>query len=73
MRTVLAKSAIDLLKGGADPQAAAQAAVRLLADKTASTGGIILVGRRGKVGYARNTTHMPVCAITGSGQLLLEC
>jgi beta-aspartyl-peptidase (threonine type) len=73
MRTVLAKSAIDFLKGGADPQAAAQEAVRLLADKTASTGGIILVGRRGKVGYARNTTHMPVCAITGSGQLLLEC
>ena len=68
IRTVLAKSAIDLLKAGVDPQSAANQAVTLLAEKTGSTGGLILIDRHGKIGYARNTTHMPVCWITNSGQ-----
>ena len=35
------------------------------------TGGIILIDRWGKVGYARNTTHMPVCSISGAAQIVL--
>jgi beta-aspartyl-peptidase (threonine type) len=66
MRVVLAKTAVDLLKDGIAPQAAAEEAVRLVAAKTGSTGGLILVDRYGKVGYARNTTHMPVCFIANS-------
>ena len=72
IRVVLAKSAVDLLKDMADPQSAAKQAIELLAGKTQSTGGLILVDRHGKIGYARNTMHMPVCWISGSGQVLLE-
>jgi len=28
------------------------------------SGGIILIERRGKIGYACNTTYMPVCYVT---------
>jgi beta-aspartyl-peptidase (threonine type) len=72
MRVLLAKSAVDLLKNGVDSQSAAKQAVELLANKTASTGGLIVIDRRGKIGYARNTTHMPVCSMTGSGQVALD-
>jgi L-asparaginase / beta-aspartyl-peptidase len=68
IRTVLGKSAVDLLKAGVDRQSAAEQAVALLAEKTGGTGGLILIDRQGKIGYARNTTHMPVCWITNSGQ-----
>jgi beta-aspartyl-peptidase (threonine type) len=67
IRTVLGKSAVDLLKAGVDRQSAAEQAVALLAEKTGGTGGLILIDRQGKIGYARNTTHMPVCWITNSG------
>jgi L-asparaginase / beta-aspartyl-peptidase len=63
MRVVLAKSALEFLHDGKDPQSAAQGAVALLAEKTASSGGLIIVDREGRIGYARNTTHMPVCFI----------
>ena len=72
MRVVLAKATVDLLKDAVAPQAAADASVRLLAAKTESTGGLILIDRHGKIGYARNTTHMPVCAVTDSGQIKLD-
>jgi beta-aspartyl-peptidase (threonine type) len=72
IRVVLAKSAVELLKGGADPESAAQKAVELLVKKTDSTGGLILLDRHGKIGYARNTTHMPVCSITNAGWIVLD-
>lgn len=72
IRVVLAKSAVELLKNGADPQSAAIKALDLLAAKTRSTAGLILIDREGKIGYARNTTHMPVCSISDSGQMKLD-
>ena len=72
IRVVLAKSAVDLLKNGADPQSAAKQAIELLAAKTESSGGLILIDRHRKIGYARSTTHMPVCAITGPEQVFLD-
>ncbi len=66
MRVVLAKSTLELLKSGADPQTAADQAVVLLAKKTGSTGGLIVLDRQGRIGYARNTLRMPVCFITKS-------
>jgi beta-aspartyl-peptidase (threonine type) len=63
MRVLMAKSALDYLKTAADPQAAASQAVKLLTAKTGSNGGLIMVDRRGRVGYARNTSRMPVCYI----------
>jgi len=72
IRVVLAKAAVDLLKNGLDSQSAAKQAIDLLAAKTESKGGLILIDRHGQIGYARNTTHMPVCAITGSEQILSD-
>jgi L-asparaginase / beta-aspartyl-peptidase len=72
IRVVLAKSAVDILKSGADARSSAQQAVELLASKTGSTGGLILIDREGKIGYARNTTHMPVCAITNSAHVVVD-
>lgn len=66
MRVVLAKSTLELLKSGADPHAAANQAVVLLAKKTGSAGGLIVIDRQGRVGYARNTLRMPVCLVTES-------
>ena len=40
-------------------------------DRIQATGGIILIDRFGTIGYARNTTHMPVCAISGAAQVVL--
>jgi L-asparaginase / beta-aspartyl-peptidase len=69
MRVLLGKSAVDLLSSGEDAKVAAQKALDRLAAKTGSTGGLVLIDREGRVGYARNTTHMPVCVISGSREI----
>jgi len=66
MRIVMAKSTLELLKGGADPRAAANQAIVLLAKKTGSTGGLIVIDRQGRIAHARNTLRMPVCSVTDS-------
>ena len=66
MRIVMAKSTLELLKGGADPRAAANQAIVLLTKKTGSTGGLIVIDRQGRIGHARNTLRMPVCSVTDS-------
>ncbi len=71
MRLVLAKRAVDNLKNGSDAQTAATLAMTDLEDdRIQATGGIILIDRFGKIGYARNTTHMPVCAISGAAHVV---
>jgi beta-aspartyl-peptidase (threonine type) len=64
IRICMAKSAVEFLKHGADPRSAADQALILLAKKTASTAGLIIIDRQGRIGYARNTPCMPVCFIT---------
>lgn len=71
IRVVLAKATVDMVSSGTHSQSAAQQAMELLALKTQSSGGLILIDRHGKIGHARNTTHMPVCAITGTEEVLL--
>ena len=62
MRLVLAKSAVDFLHeaDGIEAQTAARMAIAHLEERLQSTGGIILIDRSGKIGYARSTSHMPV-------------
>jgi L-asparaginase / beta-aspartyl-peptidase len=70
IRVLLAKSAVGHLQEGLDAQTAAKVAMRYLEDeRIQSTGGIILIDSRGKMGYARNTTQMPVCLITESDNI----
>src|SRR4029434_4986565 len=62
MRVVMAKSTLDLLKGGTDPHAAANQAVVLLAKKTGSTGGLIIIDPQGGVWLGREPlTQAVVC------------
>lgn len=64
IRVLLARSALEFVRDGAAPQAAAAQAIDLLAAKTGNKAGLIVIDRTGRIGYARNTTHMPVCYIT---------
>lgn len=72
IRTLMARTAVDLLRGGVDPMQAALEAVRILEAKTLSEAGLIIIDRNGRIGYARNTERMPVCLITGSGQVVTD-
>jgi beta-aspartyl-peptidase (threonine type) len=74
IRLVLAKSAVEYLSEGSEAQTAARAAVAALEDKRVrGAGGIILIDRLGNIGYARNTTHMPVCYIHEGGEAKVDC
>ena len=72
IRVVLAKATVDMLRSGAGARSAAQKAVALLAEKTSNTGGLIVIDRNREIGYARNTSHMPVCSITWDGQAVVD-
>ncbi len=58
MRLVLAKTATDCLAQGFLPVAAARHAVALLGGRVGGRGGIILIDRSGRLGWARNTPAM---------------
>jgi beta-aspartyl-peptidase (threonine type) len=72
VRIVMAKTALDLLKEAAEPQAAAHQAIALLAQKTSGTAGLIMIDREGRIGYVRNTERMPVGFIRSDGQVHLD-
>jgi beta-aspartyl-peptidase (threonine type) len=72
MRLVLAKTAVDFLRAGTDAQLVAKIAVEELATKLNSSGGIILVDRFGAIGYARSTTHMPVCVVNSGAAMAVD-
>ncbi|MGH8502783.1 MAG: isoaspartyl peptidase/L-asparaginase family protein [Gammaproteobacteria bacterium] len=72
IRAVLAKSAVDRMGAGRDaPQAAAEA-MALFARQTASEAGLIAIDAQGRVGFARNTSHMPVAWVIGNGEVQVE-
>ncbi|MEE9288000.1 MAG: isoaspartyl peptidase/L-asparaginase [Bacteroidota bacterium] len=59
IKVVLAKTTIDLMEqNGWPPQAAADWGIRLLARKTEGLGGMIVLDKEGKVGWAFNTPRM---------------
>jgi beta-aspartyl-peptidase (threonine type) len=72
IRIVMAKTALDLLKDEAGPQAAANQAIALLAQKIGGIAGLIMIDRQGRIGYARNTERMPVSFILSDGQVHLD-
>jgi len=73
MRVVMARDAAQLLQDGIDPVEAARMAVETLQELTGSTAGIILIDRHGRIGHARNTTHMPVCALQMGAPVVAVC
>ncbi len=67
MKIVMAKAAVDLLRAGQPPRAAAEACVRLLAERAKGAGGIILLDRDGQPGFAFNTPHMACAYVAPDG------
>ena len=64
IRVLMARDAVQLLQDGIEPTEAAAMALDNLEELTGSTAGLILVDARGRVGFGRNTSHMPVCYVT---------
>jgi beta-aspartyl-peptidase (threonine type) len=58
IRLTLARQAADLVARGLGAMGAAQAAVRLLGERVAGEGGLIVVGPDGEPGFAHNTPVM---------------
>jgi beta-aspartyl-peptidase (threonine type) len=67
IRVLMAHDAVQLLQDGIEPTEAAAMALDNLEELTGSSAGLILVDARGRIGFGRNTSHMPVCyVIAGS-------
>jgi beta-aspartyl-peptidase (threonine type) len=60
IRTVLAKTALDILKELDDPQLAADISLDIVREEGRGSGGLILIDWRGRLAYATSTTFMPV-------------
>jgi beta-aspartyl-peptidase (threonine type) len=58
LRLCLAKVAVDLMRARAHPEEAARLVIRQMADRLGGSGGVILVDRTGRLGFARNTRTM---------------
>lgn len=68
IRSVLARTAVDLIADGHDPLTAAAAAVDVLNDQTASEAGLIVIDSHGGIGYAHNAEHMVIAAVNAAGE-----
>jgi L-asparaginase / beta-aspartyl-peptidase len=58
VRLLIAKRAADFVAGGRSAREAAQSAIAVLSARASGTGGLIVVDRRGEVGFARNSRNM---------------
>lgn len=58
IRATLARTVVDLMRGGVPAPEAARAAVATLGARFAATGGLVVVDRRGHVGFAWSTRTM---------------
>ena len=69
IRIVMAKTAAGYLEEGEDAPRAARMAIITLEELARGEGGLIVIDRRGTIGYARNTARMPICAIYEDGRM----
>jgi beta-aspartyl-peptidase (threonine type) len=60
IRTVLAKTALDVLKELDEPQVAAEVALEIVREEGRGEGGVILLDWRGRLAHAHSTAFMPV-------------
>ena len=72
IRVVLGKIAVDFLSEGIDPNMAARKSLALLEAKTGAQAGLIMIDCDGRIGYARTTTHMPVCFIKDNQSVAVD-
>lgn len=72
IRTTLARSAAYLWEETGDAGSAADLAIRYFQDRTDSEAGLIMVDRKGRMGFARNTAHMPVHGLSSESEVISE-
>ena len=72
IRTVLAKTALDILKELDDPQLAVEVALDIIREEGRADGGLILMDWRGRLAHAHSTAFMPVgwCLTTAAEPIL---
>ncbi len=70
MRIVTGKTACDYLARGFEAQAAAEAVIRLLEERVAGYGGVILIDREGNVGLAHNTPNLSYAYVLPDGEVV---
>ena len=73
MKIVISKTACDLIASGHTAQAAADAAIQKLIARVQGRGGIIMIDREGRLGFAYNTPRMARAWVTGEGKIISEC
>ena len=72
MRVVMAKTAVEFLRAGQAPDAAAKAAARVLHQRGRGTGGLILLDRHGTPGFAFNTPRMAFGYVAPDGSFVVQ-
>lgn len=72
IRTTLARHAAYLCEQGMEVAAAARKAIAHFTDKTRGEAGLILMDGGGHAGFARNSVHMPVCAMSSDAGVITE-
>jgi beta-aspartyl-peptidase (threonine type) len=72
MKIVMAKMAVDLVRAGLSPAAAALRSVHRLAERVQGSGGLILLDRLGRIGAAFNTPHMVYGYVAADGSLVVH-
>ena len=70
MKLLLSKQVCDYVGTGLSAQAACDAAMQLLTERTGAEGGLIAIDHRGHVGFAFNTAAMPYAYVIGDGEMV---
>ena len=70
MKVVISKTTCDFVGRGQSAQEAAEAAIRLLAERVNGLGGVIVVDARGRIGAAHNTPRMAHAYIGAEGEIV---
>lgn len=69
MRVVMSKTATDAIAAGMTAQEAAGRALSLLQERVGGAGGLIVVDRVGRIGFAHNTPYMAVVGCPSDGAI----
>lgn len=69
MRVVLAKVVAESLRAGGEAMVAAEAGIKLLGERVQGIGGLILLDRNGRPGFAFNTPNMAFGFRLASGEV----
>ena len=71
MRIVMAKTAVEMMRSGTAPSAAAEACLGLLRERGRGMGGLILLDASGTPGFAFTTPRMAFGYVGANGQLVI--